>query len=141
MAQALTLRVPDEAAAEIRRVAQRERRSISEVGARIVEEWIRQNRYSQIEFRSINGERIACIKGGLEVWQAVMVARRYDNVGAAAEHLDLRPDQVVAALAYANDYPSEIDAAIAESCRRFDELKRILPSLERIEVPHDFKIS
>lgn len=126
MAQALTVRLPDEAA--------QERRSVSEIGARTVEEWIRQNWFPQIEFRGINGERVACLKGRLEVWQAVMVARDYEDINEAAEHLSLLAEQVAGALDYATTYPTEIDDAIAGSRQGFDMLKRLLPSIERIVV-------
>jgi uncharacterized protein (DUF433 family) len=135
MSQSLTLRLPDEDAAEVRRIAQRERRSISEVGARIVDEWLRQNRFPHIEFRSINGERVACIKGRLEVWQVMMVARNHHNdIAKTAAHLDLRPEQVQAALDYAAAYPAEIEAALAENREGFERLKRLLPQIERISL-------
>lgn len=77
MSIALTLRLPEEDAEEVRRIAQKERRSVSEVGARIVDEWLRQNRFPLIEFRSINGERVACLKSRLEIWQVIMIGRQY----------------------------------------------------------------
>jgi len=134
MAQTLTVRLPDEAAQEVRRIAQKERRSVSEIGARIVDEWIRQNRFVHIEFRSINGERVACLKGRLEVWQAVMVAQGYEDVRQAAQHLDLRPDQLKSALDYADAYPDEIASAIADAHQGFDRLKFMLPELESVSI-------
>lgn len=132
MSKALTLRLPDEDAAEVRRIAQRERRSVSEVGARIVDEWLRQNRFPHIEFRSINGERVACLKGRLEVWQVMMVAQQYDNdIARTAEHLDLRPEQVQASFDYAAAYPAEIESALAENREGFARLKRLLPQIGR----------
>lgn len=132
MSQALTLRLPDEDAEEVRRIAQKERRSVSEVGARIVDEWLRLNRFPQIEFRSINGERVACIKGRLEVWQVILVAHSYqEDVTRTAEHLNLRPEQVQAALNYYAAYPAEIDAALLENGQGFDRLKRLLPQIKR----------
>ncbi|HLK56057.1 MAG TPA: hypothetical protein VKU00_05820 [Chthonomonadaceae bacterium] len=130
MSKTLTLRLPDEDAAEVRRIAQKERRSISEVGARIVDEWLRQNRWPHIEFRSINGERVACLKGRLEVWQVMMVARNYNNdVDRTAKHLDLRPDQVQAAFDYAAAYPVEIESALAENRGGLERLKQLLPQI------------
>ncbi len=131
MSQALTLRLPDEDAEEVRRIAQKERRSVSEVGARIVDEWLRLNRFPQIEFRSINGERTACVKSRLEVWQVIMVAQGYQQeVTRTAEHLNLRPEQVQAALNYYAAYPAEIDSALMENSQGFDRLKRLLPQIE-----------
>jgi uncharacterized protein (DUF433 family) len=138
MSKPLTVRLPDETAEEVRRIAQRERRSLSEVGARIVEEWVRQNRLPHIEFRSINGERVACIKGRLEVWQVVMVAQSYRNdVAETASHLDLRHDQVQAALDYAAAFPAEIDLALTENREGLARVKRLLPHTVRSSVTDD----
>ncbi len=132
MSTTLTLRLPDKDAAEVRRIAQKERRSVSEVGARIVDEWLRQNRFPYIEFRSINGERVVCLKGRLEVWQVIMVAQQYENdVARTARHLDLQPEQVQATLDYAAAYPAEIESALAENREGFERLKRLLPQIER----------
>ncbi len=132
MPKALTLRLPDEDAAAVRRIAERERRSVSEVGARIVDEWLRQNRFPHIEFRSINGERVACLKGRLEVWQVMMVAQSYEkNVAKTGQHLDLRPEQVQAAFDYAAAYPAEIEAALRENAQGFERLKHLFPRIER----------
>jgi len=138
MSTALTVRLDDEDAAEVRRIAQRERRSVSEVGARIIDEWLRQNRFSLVEFRSINGERVACIKGRLEVWQVIMIAQQYENeISATAKHLDLRPEQVQSALDYAVAYPEEINAALAENSDGFERLKRFFPQIERTSLTDD----
>src|SRR5207237_4814729 len=100
----------------IRQLAQREKRSVNEIGARIVDEWLRQNRFAHIEFRSFGGERHACIKDRLQVWQVIMVARGYEmDAGRTAEHLGLRPEQVQAALNYYRAYPEEIDQALREN--------------------------
>ncbi len=138
MSQALTLRLPDEDAEEVRRIARKERRSVSDVAARIVDEWLRLNRFPQIEFRSVNGERVACIKGRLEVWQVIMVAQDHGgDVAQAAEHLNLRHDQVQAALNYRRVYPAEIDEALAENSQGFDRLKRLLPQIERTSITEE----
>src|SRR5437879_9365839 len=110
MSRVVTLRLPDEAVEAVRELARRERRSVNEIGTRIVEEWLRQQRFAHIEFRSFNGERHACVKDRLQVWQLVMVAKSYGmDVGQTAHHLLLRPDQVQAALAYYEAYTDEID--------------------------------
>lgn len=135
MPQSLTLRLPDEDAAEVRRIAQRERRSVSEVAARMVDEWLRTNRFPLIEFRSINGERVACLKGYLEVWQVILIAQRYDDaIEPTAEHLGLRPEQVQVALHYYAAYPAEIDFALQENRQGFDRLQRRLPQLQRVSL-------
>jgi hypothetical protein len=130
MSTSLTLRLPDNDADEVRRIARKERRSISEVGARIVDEWLRQNRFPDIEFRSAGAERVAFLKGRIEVWQVVMVVRRYvDDLAGAAAHLDLRPEQVQAALDYAAVYSDEIEAALADNREGPARLKRLFPRM------------
>src|SRR5688572_1352004 len=116
MSQVVTMRLPDRTAEVIRRIAQRERRSLSDVSAWMIEEWVRENQFAHIEFRSFNGERQACIKGRLQVWQAIQVAKSYDmNVEETAEHLGLEREQVQAAVHYYEAYPEEIDQRIAEN--------------------------
>lgn len=128
----VTLRLPDDSVSELRRIASRERRSISDVGARFIEEGIRQMRFPHIEFRTVGGERLACAKGGQPVWQIMMVARDYDmDVGKTADHLVLRPEQVRASLTYYDAYPQEIDDAIRENDLGYDRLKALLPNVER----------
>jgi hypothetical protein len=138
MAQALTVRLPDSDADEVRRIARKERRSVSEVGARIVDEWLRMNRFPQIEFRSINGDRVACLKGRLEVWQVAMVARGYEHhIVQTAEHLNLKPEQVRAALDYHAAYPQEIDLALQEVDGGFERLQHLIPRIERVTLTAD----
>ena len=69
MSQPVTVRLPEPTWDELRQIAKRERRSVSEVGARFITEGLREGRFPFIEFRSFNGERHACIKGGPQVWQ------------------------------------------------------------------------
>ena len=130
MSQTLTMRVPDENAEEVRRIATKERLSVSEVSAQILDEGLRQRKYPEIEFRDILGERTACVKGRIELWQLVMVARHHteDRVAKTAAHLVLRPEQVQGALDYYAAYPDEIDAALAENDNMaYEEMKRRYP--------------
>jgi hypothetical protein len=137
MSQTLTLELSDEEAEEVSRIAREERRSVGEVGARMINEGLRQNRFPYIEFRTILGERVACVKGRLEVWQVMMIARLYteETIAKTAEHLVLRPEQVQCALDYYAAYPEEIDAALAENDRNdYETLKRRRPRLQRYSV-------
>ena len=104
-------------------------------GTRIVDEWLRQNRFPHIEFRTFNGEREACIKERLQVWQVIMVAKSYGmDTDKTAEHLSLRPEQVRSALNYYAAYPEEIDRALADNDRGFERLREMLPGIELAEV-------
>jgi hypothetical protein len=135
MSQVVTLRLPDRTAEALRRIAQREKRSLNEVGARIVEEWLRQERFAHIEFRTFQGERHACIKDRLQVWQVILVARGYGmDAARTAEHLCLTQPQVQAAINYYETYPEEIEQALQENHIGYERLSEKLPSLQLVEV-------
>ena len=100
-----------------------------------MEEWVRQSRFGHIEFRSFNGERHACIKDRLQLWQVIMAARPLAmDVERTAGCLGLMPPQVRSAFAYYEAYPEEIDFALADNDIDFERLRGLLPSIERIEV-------
>ena len=101
----------------------------------VVEEWLRQNRFALIEFRGFSGERHACIKGRLQVWQVIEVARGYNmDARKTAEHLELSPEQVESAFQYYHAYPSEVEQALNENKVGYERLKQMLPRMERITV-------
>ena len=77
MPQVISLRLPDATAERLRTAARRAGRSLNEWGALSLEEWLRQNEFADVEFRSAGAEREACLKGALPVWQVVQVARSY----------------------------------------------------------------
>lgn len=136
MSQVVTMRLPDKTAEFLRRIAQRERRSLSDVSAWMVEEWVQENQFAHIEFRSFQGERQACIKGRLQVWQVIQVAKAYErDEEKTAAHLGLEPEQVRAALHYYEAYSNEIDQRIAENeSIGFEQVKRLLPNARLSEV-------
>ncbi len=137
MSRPITLRLPDETAERLQEWARRAGRSVSEVGARSIEEWLRQSEFADIEFRSFGGERHACLKGALQVWQVVMVAQDYGmDAEKTAAHFQWPVHRVRAALNYYEAYPAEIDQAIADNRSiSYDRLKRALPRVERLTVP------
>ena len=134
----VTVRLPAEAANELRLIARRERRSVSEIGGRFIEEGLRLLRFPYIEFRTFSGERQACLQGALQIWQLILVAR---GVGMDAEkvagHLDLKREQVVSGFHYYEAYPEEIDQALEENDLGYKRLKEILPSLQLASMPVD----
>jgi uncharacterized protein (DUF433 family) len=136
MSQPVTVRLADLSAEELRFIARKEHRSVSEVGARFIEEGIRQNRFPHIEFRSFNGERHACIKGALQVWQVIMIARGYDmDAEKVAPHLCLKPEQVQAAINYYKMYSAEIDQALEENNIGEERLRQMFPNLRVFTFP------
>jgi len=128
MSQVVTLRLPDETAERLRSCARRAGRSVNAMGGRLIEEWLRQDEFAEIEFRSFNGERHACIKGQLQVWQLVLVAKDYGlDVKKAAVHFRWPADRVQAGLNYYRRYPEEIDQAIQENNSMTEEKPRPMP--------------
>ena len=138
MSTVMTLRVPDDAAAAIKAIAKRQRRSLSQVGALAIEEWTRMQEFPGIEFRTVGDQRLACVKGRLAVWQIALVAGSYANdISRTAEHVCLPNDVVAQALAYAAHYAEEIDAMLERNDRGPEALRSTIPSLETIAIPAD----
>ena len=137
MSQVISLRLPDATAERLRVSARRTGRTLNEAASRSIEEWLRQEEFADIEFRSFQGERHACIKGALPVWQLIMVAKDYGmDVEKTAAHFQWPVHRVKAGFHYYEAYPQEIDQAIADNnAMPFDTLKRLLPQLEAIRVP------
>lgn len=136
MSEPVTVRLAEPSAEALRFLARNERRSVSEVGGRLIEEGIRQTRFPHIEFLSFAGERHACIKGALQVWQAIMVAKGYEmDAEKTASDLSLKPEQVQAAINYYQSYPAEIDQALEENQIGEERLQQMFPNLRVLTVP------
>lgn len=139
MARDVTLRLPDETAARLEATAKKEGRSLSETGARSIEEWLRQEEFPEIEFRTFNGERRACLTGLTQIWQIIMVARDHDfDVERVAYYFQVASHRIEAAFNYYRAYPDESDRAIAENDSwTYERMKESLPQLERFSVELD----
>jgi uncharacterized protein (DUF433 family) len=135
MSTVMSLRVQDAAATQIKKIAQQERRSQSEIGARAIEEWVQMETFPYIEFRGFNGERQACIKGRIQVWHLIHIAQGYAmDVQQTCEHLSLRPEQVQNAFDYYAIHTKEIDELIARNHVGLDHLKRLFPTIDVVAV-------
>lgn len=137
MSQVVSLRLPDETAERLRTCARRTGRTVNEAASRSIEEWLRQEEFAGIEFRNFNGERHACLKSALPVWQLILVARDYGmDAAETAAHFRFPLHRVKAGFYYYEAYPQEIEQAIADNdAMTFDTLKRLLPQLEALAVP------
>lgn len=135
MSQTVSLRLPDTTAEWLRATARRTGHSLNELGAQLLEESRRTSEFAEIEFRSFNGERHACIKGSLQVWQLIEVARNYDmNAAKTAEHFGWPVWKVQAGFHYYEAFPDEVDRAIGENqAMGYERLKRLFPQLGVIE--------
>jgi hypothetical protein len=81
------------------------------------------NSFFDILFEDAPGGRKSYVRGGLDVWEYVMVARDYNwNEHDAAAHLHEPVERVRLALQYYRAYPEVIDS-------RFDEMDAIVSDL------------
>jgi hypothetical protein len=136
MSQTVTVRVPDETADWLKATARRAGRSVSELGAGLFEEARRTSEFAEIEFRTFQGERLACLTGGLRLWKLIMVAQDYRmDAERTAAHFGIPNWKAEAAFRYYDAFPEEIDAPIREIRNMtFEKLKRKLPQLELHDV-------
>ena len=139
MARDVTLRLPDETAARLEAAAKRVGRSLSETGALSIEEWLRQQEFPEVDFGTFNGERHACVKGFMQIWQLVMVARGWNlDVETTAKYFPIPVHRIKNAFDYYRAYPEEIDRVIDENeAITFEDIKRVLPHANLITVRLD----
>lgn len=97
----------------------------------ILDEGLRMRRHPGIVFVDRGGGRDAVLAGRprLSVWQVVQAAHGARSRAVAARTLGIDPPELERALAYAAEYPDEIDAAIAENDEAFERAKRLYPPL------------
>ena len=136
MSRVVSLRLRDEQMERMQRLARRLNRSVGETSALLLEEALRMAEFAFIQFRDSIVGRQAYVQGtGLAVWEVVFVARSNGmDVARAAAHLEWPENKVQAALNYAAAYPDEIQAALEDNDKDFDELARMLPGLRRFSV-------
>lgn len=131
----LSMRLREEQFARLQRVARRLGRTPSETAAMLLEEGLREAEFVHIEFRDSPVGRQPYIAGSrLAVWQVISLVRSYKgDIQKVADHLVWLPSRVQAAVNYAEAFPEEIDAAIEDNNKGYEELKRILPNLQLFE--------
>ena len=108
-------------------------RSPSEVGALLIEEGLRRDEFAFLDFRDSSVGRQAYIQGSsLAVWEVVWVARGFANdVQSTADHLQMPPTKVQAALNYARAFQEEIEEAIREQeATNLEAVQKLVPQVE-----------
>ena len=126
----ISMRLPAESGRRLKSMASRHGWTASDASARLVEEGLRRAEFAFIDFRDSAAGRQACIQGSsLAVWEIVLLARSYkDDLKAVARHLRWPLAKVQAAVNYADAFPDEVNAALAENeAADFVALKRMLP--------------
>lgn len=130
------MRLPEDRAKRLSRLADRFRWSLSEAAAWLLEEKLREMEHPLIEFRDSLHGRQAYVKGSsLAVWEVAWLARHAgSDARELAAYLEWPEEKVAAALAYAEEYPEEIEAAIQDNDRLvLEHLRRRIPWLRAFE--------
>lgn len=133
MSQVMSLRLRDDQVQRLTRLARRLGHTRSEVGVRLIEEALRMSEFGHIVFHdSPVGRQAYMMASSLAVWEVAFVARSYGgDAEQAARHLNWPLVRVQAALAYAEAFPDEIAAAIADNdAADYAALKRMVPGAE-----------
>jgi len=135
MSKVVSIRLRDDQIARLQRAARQLGRRPSEAAALLLEESLREREFAFIEFRDSPVGRQAYLKGTrLAVWWVVAAVKNYAGGPAEmAKALRIPVTAVQAALAYAEAYREQIQAAIDDQ-PALEDLKRLLPNLEVIEV-------
>jgi uncharacterized protein (DUF433 family) len=126
----ISMRLPAESGKRLKRMANRHGWTASDASARLVEEGLRRAEFAFIDFRDSPAGRQACIQGSsLAVWEVVLLLRSHKSDAAAvARRLRWPQAKIQAAGNYAEAFPQEIEAALAENeATDFLALQRLLP--------------
>ena len=129
MRRHLSLRVAEQAAAELERAAGRRGVSRNALAERYLIEGVAQDEFPQIAFRDgALGRRAILLGTRLDVWQVLETVRNHGNsVEQAAEYLDLPAERLRAAVRYAAAHKEEVEEiAVRETgaAARAEELWR-----------------
>jgi uncharacterized protein (DUF433 family) len=132
MSKAIGVRLTDRQIEQLDRIARREGRSKAEMATMLLERVLRLAEFPHVVLRDFGAGPEAFVSGTrLTVWRIAILARDVQEDPAwIAGHLNVPESAIKDALNYADAFPDEIEAAIAENDRAFDELKRKLPNLE-----------
>ncbi|MGA3101725.1 MAG: hypothetical protein ABSD61_07685 [Terracidiphilus sp.] len=129
----VSMRLPPESGRRLKRMASRHGWTASDASARLVEEGLRRSEFAFIDFRDSAAGRQAFVQGSsLAVWEVALLLRSYkQNAAAVARHLGWSEPRVRAAAHYAEAFPEETAAALADNdAVDLRALKRMLPQAE-----------
>ena len=133
----ISMRLPVKSGQRLRRLAARHGWTASDASARLVEEGLRRSEFAFIDFRDSAAGRQSCIQGSsLAVWEIMRLAREYKNdAEAVAKHLNWPEAKVRAGFNYAQAFPAEIEAALADNDEiDFKVLSQMLPQAREFVV-------
>jgi len=108
--------------------ARRTRRSKGAIVEVFTEEAARTRRFPGVGFRGEDAARRAWVIGsGLDIWEIVQMLEEFGAVDALVADTQLSERQVRLALAYREEFPDDIDEAIADNRRPLEDLHALYP--------------
>lgn len=126
-----SMRLSERLDALVSEEARRTRRSKGAIVAALAEEAMRTRMFPGIGFRGEDWDRRAWMMGTAhDVWQILDAYRDVGSVEAMVAEGTLSEQHVRLALAYYEQFPDEIDEAIALNRRSLAELHELYPSFE-----------
>jgi uncharacterized protein (DUF433 family) len=133
--QPFSLRLAPQLERFVTEEARRTRRSKGAVIEALADEAMRCRRFPGIAFRGSDWDRRAWVGGtALDVWEIVEAFQSFGTVESMVAESDLTERQIRLALAYSDEYPEEIDSAVRENRRPLEELRRMYPTFDVIEL-------
>jgi len=136
MSRVVSLRLKEDEAKRIERLARQFSRSVGATASLLLREKLREEDFPLIEFRSSGVGRQPYLKGHrLAVWEVVYFTRQWSmDAKQYAEHLNLPEWLVEGALAYARAFPDEIEPIVTEvQSTTIEDLRRIVPGFRRLK--------
>lgn len=126
----LSIRLTPHTDALVSAEARRTRRSKGAVVEALAEEALRTRRFPGIAFRGADWNRRPWVIGtALDVWEIVRASRDFDSPEQMASATDLDERQIRLALAYAEEFSEEVEAAIQDADRPMEHLRREFPNV------------
>lgn len=134
--KAISVRLKDRQTEQLDRLARREGRDKAEMAATLLERVLRLSEFPHVVLRDFGAGPEAFISGTrLRVWWVATLIRDYGgSLAKTAEHLNLPEVTIAEVQKYADAYPDEIEAAIAENDRAHEKLLRRFPDPKVIAV-------
>ena len=134
--EVVSLRLKDQQIRQLDRLAQREGRTRAETAEQLLEIALRISKFPYVEFKDFGAGIEAFVTGTrLRVWWVALLLRDFEgNVARVAEHYNLPETTIKAIQNYTDAFPEEIEAAVQEHYRAFDELPSRIPNLKIITV-------
>lgn len=129
-AKPFTLRLTTQTDHWVAQEARRTRRSKGAIVENLAEEAARMRRFPGIGFRGPDYDRQAWVMStAFDVWEVIQAFQDCDrSIRKMLEVGDLSEAEIRLALAYYEEYPEEIDSAIADNNLSQEELHRLYPT-------------